>query len=69
VKELQTQGAAKMIIALVGNKSDLEDARRIKKEVKQTERTIKKRKELTSVCVGSASVCGREWSTLHGNLC
>jgi hypothetical protein len=30
VKELQTQGAAKMIIALVGNKSDLEDGRRIR---------------------------------------
>jgi len=30
VKELQAQGAAKMIIALVGNKSDLEDARRVK---------------------------------------
>jgi len=30
VKELQTQGTSKMIIALVGNKSDLEDARRIR---------------------------------------
>lgn len=30
MKELQTQGAAKMIIALVGNKSDLEDGRRIR---------------------------------------
>jgi hypothetical protein len=30
VKELQTQGAAKMIIALVGNKNDLEDGRRIR---------------------------------------
>jgi Ras-related protein Rab-5C len=32
VKELQTQGAAKMVIALVGNKSDLEDGRRIRSE-------------------------------------
>jgi len=32
VKELQTQGAAKMVIALVGNKSDLEDGRRIRSD-------------------------------------
>jgi len=31
VKELQSQGAPKMIIALVGNKYDLEDARRVPK--------------------------------------
>jgi len=32
VKELQTQGTAKMVIALAGNKSDLEENRRVKKE-------------------------------------
>jgi Ras-related protein Rab-5C len=32
VKELQTQGVPKMVIALVGNKSDLESLRRIKTE-------------------------------------
>eukprot|EP01087_Luapelamoeba_hula_P015707 TRINITY_DN471_c0_g1_i1.p1 TRINITY_DN471_c0_g1~~TRINITY_DN471_c0_g1_i1.p1 ORF type:complete len:201 (+),score=43.33 TRINITY_DN471_c0_g1_i1:93-695(+) len=32
VKELQTQGTSKMIIALVGNKSDLEDSRRIRND-------------------------------------
>jgi len=35
VKELQTQGAPKMVIALVGNKCDLEDGRRIKAEEAQ----------------------------------
>jgi GTPase SAR1 family protein len=32
VKELQTQGVPKMVIALVGNKSDLETQRRVKTE-------------------------------------
>lgn len=32
MKELQTQGVPKMVIALVGNKSDLESLRRIKTE-------------------------------------
>jgi len=32
VKELQTKGAPKMVIALVGNKSDLEDGRRVKSD-------------------------------------
>ncbi|KAL6080094.1 Ras-related protein Rab-5A [Balamuthia mandrillaris] len=36
VKELQTQGAAKMVIALVGNKCDLEDSRKIRSEDAQT---------------------------------
>ncbi len=30
VKELQTQGAPRMVIALVGNKADLADKRRVK---------------------------------------
>lgn len=36
VKELQTQGVPKMVIALVGNKSDLESLRRIKTEDAQS---------------------------------
>jgi len=35
VKELQTQGTARMIIALVGNKVDLEDNRRVRSEEAQ----------------------------------
>jgi GTPase SAR1 family protein len=36
VKELQTQGTPKMVIALVGNKADLADSRRIKTDEAQS---------------------------------